>query len=66
MLHWLLISERVKFKIALLTFKARNLSAPPYLSDVLRPYDPGHRLLSSLALKLFAHTQGLSLANAHS
>ena len=36
-LHWLPIGFRVKFKIALLVFKALKGMAPPYLSRMLQP-----------------------------
>ena len=35
MLHWLPIKARIEFKILLLTFKALNGTAPPYLTELL-------------------------------
>jgi hypothetical protein len=32
-LHWLLVSERIKYKTALLTFRGLRGEAPRYLSD---------------------------------
>ena len=39
-LHWLPIKYRIDFKVILLTFKALNGLAPPYLSELLSPYQP--------------------------
>src|SRR5215475_63061 len=36
-LHWLPISQRISYKIALLTFKTLHLHSPTYLSDLLIP-----------------------------
>ena len=33
--------------VILITFKARHGLAPPYISGLLSPYEPGHRLSSS-------------------
>ena len=46
-LHWLPISERIKFKIATLTFKAINFRKPSYLSELLTSYQPSRSLRSS-------------------
>ena len=35
-LHWLLVKERIDFKILLLTFKVLKKMAPAYLKDMLR------------------------------
>ena len=37
-LHWLPVSQRINFKILLVTFKALNGFAPAYLKDLLVPY----------------------------
>ena len=44
-LHWLPISERVKFKTLTLTFKALR-QGPPYLSELVTRYVPGRSLRS--------------------
>ena len=49
-LHWLPIEQRITFKVLLLTFKALNNLAPPYLSQLIVPYNP---------------TRNLSLAGKH-
>ena len=35
-LHWLPIRERILYKTALLAFKTRLASSPPYLADLLQ------------------------------
>ena len=45
-LHWLPISQRVVYKIALYVYKALHGLAPSYLSDMLILYTPGRRLRS--------------------
>ena len=46
-LHWLPIKSRIKFKICLLTFKALNGSAPPYIASLISRYEPGRALRSA-------------------
>jgi len=46
-LHWLPISERIKFKIASLTFKALNFAKPSYLAELITNYQPSRSLRSS-------------------
>ncbi len=46
-LHWLPVSERIKFKIAFLTFKTLKVNQPSYLSNLLTPYTPTRNLRSS-------------------
>ena len=46
-LHWLPVSERINFKILLLTFKSINSLAPKYLSDLLTLYRPPRALRSA-------------------
>ena len=38
-LHWLPISERIKYKVACMCFSAINGSGPAYLSELLHVYD---------------------------
>ena len=45
-LHWLPIEERVKFKIATLTFEAKR-GVPDYLCSLLTDYQPTRTLQSS-------------------
>ena len=51
-LHWLPVSARIHFKIALLTFKSLHDIAPSYLSSLVRPYVPSRALRSSTAHRL--------------
>ena len=51
-LHWLPVSTRIHFKIALLTFKSLHAIAPSYLSSLVRPYVPLRALRSSSAHQL--------------
>ena len=46
-LHWLPISERIKFKIASLTFKIQHFAKPSYLSELITSYQPSRSLRSS-------------------
>ena len=43
-LHWLPVEQRISFKVLLLTFKALNNLAPPYLSRLTVPYNPTRNL----------------------
>ena len=46
-LHWLPVTERIDYKILLLTFKSLHGMAPEYLSELLSVYKPGRSLRSS-------------------
>ena len=46
-LHWLPISERIKYKVACMCFSAMNGSAPAYLSQLLHVCTPSRTLRSS-------------------
>lgn len=45
-LHWLPIKDRIKYKIACLTFGAVNSTGPQYLSDLVSVYTPSRSLRS--------------------
>lgn len=45
-LHWLPVAARIKYKVALITFKILNNAAPVYLRDLLTPYSPSRSLRS--------------------
>ena len=45
-LHWLPISERIKFKILLIVFKTMNNQGPAYLSELISLYVPPRALRS--------------------
>ena len=51
-IHWLPISERIKFKIMLLTFKALHQQSPVYIQDLVAHYQPSRILRSSHLLLL--------------
>ena len=51
-LHWLPISERIKFKIILLTHKALHQQSPIYIQDLIRRYSTSRTLRSSSTLRL--------------
>ena len=46
-LHWLPISERVKYKVACMCFSAIGGSGPVYLSELQHVYTPSRTLRSS-------------------
>ena len=46
-LHWLPISQRIIYKIVLITYKSLNGSAPHYINNMLKPYTPSANLRSS-------------------
>ena len=45
-LHWLPVTERIKFKIATLTFKALHYGKPDYLANLVSYYRPSRTLRS--------------------
>ena len=46
-LHWLPVEQRITFKVLLLTFKVLNNLAPPYLRQLIVPYNPTRNLRSA-------------------
>ena len=46
-LHWLPISERIKYKTACMCYNAITGSAPSYISELLHLYSPSRSLHSS-------------------
>ena len=46
-LHWLPISERIKYRVACMCFSAINGSGPAYLSELVHVYTPSRTLCSS-------------------
>ena len=51
-LHWLPVKYRITFKILVLTYKALNDLAPPYIKDMLKCYTPARPLRSAKNLSL--------------
>jgi len=43
-LHWLPVSYRIEYKIALLTYKAPTIQQPQYLSELIRLYETPRQL----------------------
>ena len=46
-LHWLPVKQRIEFKVLVLTYKALNGLAPPYVCDMIQPYKPTRALRSA-------------------
>lgn len=46
-LHWLPVTQRIQFKVAVLVFKAKHHLGPVYLQDLVTPYEPARRLRSA-------------------
>ena len=51
-LHWLPISEGIKYKVACIRFIAVNGSSPAYLSELLHVYTPSRTLRSSSGTRM--------------
>ena len=51
-LHWLPMEQRITFKVLLLTFKALNNLVPPYISQLIVPYNSTRNLRSAGKLLL--------------
>ena len=52
-LHWLLISSRIQYKIALACFHIISGTAPPFLSELLHVYSPSRSLRSHSDTRIF-------------
>ena len=46
-LHWLPVKQRIRYKLAMLTFKTRTSQGPLYLSNLIKDYEPSRCLRSS-------------------
>ena len=46
-LHWLPVSQRIKFKVLLIIYKAQHGYSPVYTEDLLTSYTPSRQLRSS-------------------
>ena len=55
------MEQRITFKVLLLTFKALNNLAPPYLSELMVPYNPTRNLRSASAGKHFLEVPNVRL-----
>ena len=57
--HWLTISSRIQYKIALICFHIVSCTASPYLSELLRLYSPSRSLRSATDTRIFrVHRMG--------
>ena len=65
-LHWLPVSQRIKFKFLVLIFKSINNLAPSYLSDLLGHYTPSRSLRSSSDPSLLTIPPRLRLSSIES
>ena len=52
-LHWLPISSRIHYNIALICFHIVSDTAPPYLSGLLHLYPPSRSLRSASDIRIF-------------
>ena len=52
-LHWLLIEQRIEYKLSLLCFKIISHQAPIYLSELLHLFTPSRQLRSSTDTRVF-------------
>ena len=52
-LHWLPISSRIQYKIALICFHIVSGTVPPYLSGLLHLYSPSRSLRSAADTRIF-------------
>ena len=52
-LHWLPISSRIQYKIALICFQIASGTAPPYLSELLHLYSLSRSLRSASETRIF-------------
>jgi hypothetical protein len=59
-LHWLPVAARIKYKVALLTFKALTTRRPAYLADLIQQHTSTRQLRSSQHFKL--HDSGAKTA----
>ena len=55
-LHWLPITERIQYKVALITHKVIVTQKPKYLADIVSIYRPTRVLRSSSQQRLSGHT----------
>ncbi len=56
-LHWLPIQERIIFKLLTVTYKCWNETAPPYLTELITPYQPNRTLRSSSDTRILTKPQ---------
>ena len=52
-IHWLPISSRIQYKIALICFHIVSGTTPPFLSELLHLYSPSRSLRSAADIRIF-------------
>ena len=52
-LHWLPISSRIQYKIALICFHIVSGTSPPFISELLHLNSPSHSLRSAADTRIF-------------
>ena len=62
-LHWLAVKQRIDYKLAVLTYKARQSGSPSYLSSLISDYVPSRSLRWSDILLLSRPYTSLVMAN---
>ena len=65
-LHWLPVSERIKYKVALITFKTLSTQQPQYLANLVTPYKPVRDLCSSTQHRFTSHRTNKVIGNTPS
>ena len=55
-LHWLPVTQRVQYKVAVITHKVLSTRQPQYLADIVTEYNPSRHLRSSTQRKLAVRT----------
>lgn len=61
-LHWLPIDSRIRFKIAVLTFKTLSTNKPSYLAELVSIHKPARELRSSLRRPNQLHVESVRTA----
>ena len=51
-LHWLPVQQRIRYKVALLTFKALHGTAPTYIAELVEEHKPRRALRSASEVRL--------------
>ena len=62
-LHWLPVKQRINYKLAVLTYKARQSGSPSYLASLISDYVPSRSLRSSDKLLLSRPYTSLVMAD---
>jgi len=63
-LHWLPIQERIRYNVALITYKALSTSVPSYLNELLQCQETTRSLRSTDAPRLFVPRTRTEIAKA--